>query len=144
MTDDHDSHPPESEPYCRHWSVLWDCDMLCRKCKHKCRQHDEDGCDEADCECTHWHEPDEKAKTFYARNAKGIKDATDEIMAIASEWTEGVRQEHQENDALTQQVIRATAERRALLKVVRAKGTAARKVALLELSERYPSWEGWG
>lgn len=54
---------PQSDLYCRHWLTLWDCDLVCATCGHRCQDHEEYGldtsCDEKDCTCESWKEPTE-------------------------------------------------------------------------------------
>jgi len=48
----------ESGPFCRHWGDPADCDVLCKKCGHRCVDHDfsrPSECNECD-ECTGWEE----------------------------------------------------------------------------------------
>jgi hypothetical protein len=46
----------ESGPFCRHWSDPADCDEVCARCGHPCRQHcgDDGSCDETGCTCQEW------------------------------------------------------------------------------------------
>jgi hypothetical protein len=64
MPDSEAPDPPESDPYCRHWSAIWDCEVKCARCGHECRKHDHDvsfvegegiSCEE--CGCPAWVEP---------------------------------------------------------------------------------------
>lgn len=41
----------ESGPFCPHWDDPADCTEACIKCKHQCRRHLLDGCDEDGCGC---------------------------------------------------------------------------------------------
>ena len=56
--DPEDDDPPESGPFCRHWSDPGDCQEKCGECGHWCGRHDDDGCDERECGCLAWVEPE--------------------------------------------------------------------------------------
>jgi hypothetical protein len=51
----------ETGPFCRHWGDPADCAIECATCGHKCTQHGAmDGmweCNEYDCACEEWKEP---------------------------------------------------------------------------------------
>ena len=51
-SEDWDSY--ETGPFCRHWCVPSDCDVICARCGHKCTEHDVDTPSECivdGCEC---------------------------------------------------------------------------------------------
>lgn len=57
MSDDYSDY--ETGPFCRHWSDPWDCEELCKRCGHRCREHNYGGryeseCNEHGCDCKSW------------------------------------------------------------------------------------------
>ena len=61
MSEDEEYVEYESGPYCRHWSEVGDCVLLCATCGHRCWEHEVGSgaaCMEDGCACEEWKDPE--------------------------------------------------------------------------------------
>lgn len=50
----------ESGPFCRHWGEVWDCEIPCLRCGHKCDEHPPyEGCGHDGCACKKFEPEDD-------------------------------------------------------------------------------------
>lgn len=139
----------DSGPFCAHWSQPWDCEEACFTCGHDCRSHDavDDSCGVGGCQCVAFvDECDVKPTTSNVASCYGAPKEEVRHPTLAEQvkaLTARLESSERSVVKLRDQIIRATRERAALLRVVRARKPTTRREALNELKKKFPNWKGW-
>ncbi len=153
MDDDEDDWADESGHFCRHWSELGTCEARCGDCGHSCGSHDaydkREACEVMGCRCRGWIEWEEPkpASLWHRCNSNPVGPTAQhlrDIQLLHATIEERSSADNRMIVAMRDQLLRATRERRALLKVIHATTKSAVAKAKRELKKEYPRWEGWG